>query len=95
MINITKPVINQIFRKIKKYQNIVIVRHISPDPDAIASQIALRDSILLAFPTKKVLAVGVGVAKFKFYGTLDKQDYENLKDVLLMEVSMAVRMEML
>lgn len=79
----TKPVINQIFRKIKKYQNIVIARHISPDPDAIATQIALRDSIRLTFPTKKVLAVGVGVAKFKHYGILDKQDYDGLKDVLL------------
>ena len=79
----TKPVINQIFRKIKKYQNIVIARHISPDPDAIATQIALRDSIRLTFPNKKVLAVGVGVAKFKHYGILDKQDYDGLKDVLL------------
>lgn len=83
MIFITKPVINQIFRKIRKYNNIVIARHVSPDPDAIASQIALRDSILATFPTKKVLAVGVGVAKFKDYGTLDKQDYSSIKDALL------------
>ena len=83
MVFITKPVINQIFKKIKKYNNIVIARHISPDPDAIASQIALRDSIRLSFSNKNVLAVGVGVSKFKEYGTLDKQNYENLKDVLL------------
>ena len=43
-----------IYREIKKYQNIVIARHISPDPDAIASQIALRDSINKTFPQKKV-----------------------------------------
>lgn len=83
MVFITKPIINQIFKKIKKYNNIVIARHISPDPDAIASQIALRDSIRETFPNKKVLAVGVGVAKFKEYGTLDKQNYENIKDALL------------
>ena len=83
MISITKPVINQIFKKIRKYNNIVIARHVSPDPDAIASQIALRDSILETFPEKKVLAVGVGVAKFKYYGTLDKQDYTDMKDSLL------------
>ncbi len=83
MISITKPVINQIFKKIRKYNNIVIARHVSPDPDAIASQLALRDSILATFPNKKVLAVGVGVARFKDYGTLDKQDYTDIKDALL------------
>ena len=38
----------------KKYDEIILVRHISPDPDAIASQIALRDSIRLAFPNKTI-----------------------------------------
>lgn len=83
MIIITKPIINQIYKKIKKYNNIVLARHISPDPDAIASQISLRDSIRATFPNKKVLAVGVGVSKFKDYGLLDKQEYETLNDCLL------------
>jgi len=73
----------QIYKKIKAYDEIVIARHIGPDPDAIASQMALRDSIRLTFPNKKVLAVGVGVSKFKSYGHLDKMEYESLTNPLL------------
>ena len=40
----------QIYKEIKKYNNIVIARHVGVDPDAMASQIALRDSIKLTFP---------------------------------------------
>ena len=72
-----------IYREIKKYQNIVIARHISPDPDAIASQIALRDSIKKTFPQKKVFAVGMGVSKFKEYVLLDKSDFAGMEKVLL------------
>lgn len=74
----------KIYKKIKQYNTIVIARHISPDPDAIASQIALRDAIRLTFPKKNVYAVGASVAKFKYYGTLDKLDETALdEDALL------------
>ncbi len=69
-----KGELKRILRKIKQYNIIVIARHISPDPDAIASQIALRDAIKLTFPKKEVYAVGTMVSKFKYYGTLDKID---------------------
>lgn len=71
----------KIFKEIKKYDTIVIARHVGVDPDAMASQIALRDSIKLTFPEKKVLAVGTGSAKFVFLGKLDK--YEKLNNALL------------
>ena len=64
----------KILKKIKQYDTIVIARHISPDPDAIASQIALRDTIKLNYPKKNVYAVGVSVAKFRIYGNLDRID---------------------
>lgn len=70
----TSSIIKKIIKKIKQYDTIVIARHISPDPDAIASQIALRDSIRLTYPKKKVFAVGNSVSKFKYYGNLDKLD---------------------
>lgn len=78
-----RSIIKKIYKKIKKYQNIVIARHISPDPDAIASQISLRDSIVLTFPNKNVYAVGTGVSKFKYYGLLDRIDEETLDNALL------------
>ena len=82
-IIINKKLLNQIVHEIKKYKEIVIARHVGPDPDAICSQIALRDSILETFPDKKVYAVGVGVAKFKKFGTLNKVNLEELENPLL------------
>ena len=74
----------KIFKEIKKYDTIVIARHIGVDPDAMASQIAFRDSIKLTFPEKRFLAVGTGSAKFRYIGDLDK--LENINDALLIVV---------
>lgn len=78
-----KEILKKIYKKIKEHETIVIGRHIGPDPDAIASQISLRDSIKLTFPNKKVYAVGIGVAKFKYFGLLDKIDESVLENPLL------------
>lgn len=75
--------IKQILKKLKEYDNIVIARHIGPDPDALASEIALRDSIKLTYPKKKVYAVGNSVSKFKYFGDLDRIDDHNLNKPLL------------
>lgn len=73
----------QILKKIKEYDEIVIARHIGPDPDAIASQIALREIIKYNFPEKRVYAVGTSVSRFKFIGVLDKLDESSLNKPLL------------
>jgi len=78
-----KPILRKIYNEIKKHDHIVIARHIGPDPDAVASQMALRDSIMLTFPKKKVYAVGTGVSKFKVYGLLNKLDENTLVNPLL------------
>ncbi len=83
MFIINNNVLKKIYRKIKEYDKIIIARHVGPDPDAIASQTALRDSIRLTFENKEVYAVGLGVAKFKYYGILDKIDNEKYSDCLL------------
>ena len=62
----------QIKKQIKKYNNIIIARHIGADPDALGSTIALRDLIKEKYPKKSVYAIGNPANRFKFMGNLDK-----------------------
>lgn len=80
------PHLKKIYKKIKHYREIVIARHVGPDPDAITSQIALRDSIKATFPNKKVYAVGMSVSRFKTFGNLDKINEEEFTNPLLIVV---------
>jgi len=76
-------IIKKILRKIKQYDTIVIARHVGPDPDAICSEIALRDAILENYPKKYVYAIGTGVSKFRKYGDLDRVNVSSLHKPLL------------
>lgn len=78
-----KSIYKKIYSKIKKYHDIVIVRHVGADPDALASQISLRDVILNTFPNKNVCALGAPSSKFKYVGTLDKSFDVDYKKALL------------
>ena len=71
-----------IYKFIKKYNNIVIARHIGADPDAIGSQFALRDIIKSNFVNKNVYAVGNPASRFKYLGAFDKLDVK-LENALL------------
>lgn len=71
----------KLLKTIKKYDTIVIARHIGVDPDALCSQLALRDAIKLNFPEKKVIAIGTGSQKFAHIGKLDK--LETVSNALL------------
>ena len=76
-----------IFKTIKSYDNIVIARHVGVDPDAMASQIALKNSIKLTFPEKNVYAIGNGTVKFNFIGKLDKNVcFDKINNILLIVV---------
>ena len=79
-----KNIHKQILKKIKEYDEIVIARHVGPDPDAISSEIALRDLIKLNFPNKKVYAVGNEVSRFRYFGNLDKISSSELSNKTLM-----------
>lgn len=69
-----------IYQMIKKYDTIVIARHIGADPDALGSSIGLRESIKKTFPKKQVYTIGYPTSKFRYMGSLDHftdEMYEN------------------
>ena len=75
-----------IFKQIKKFDRIVIARHVGPDPDALGSQVALREVILNAFPEKEVFAVGVTANKYKYFGIITRtlpDDFDKSKALLI------------
>lgn len=72
----------KIYNVIKKYDNIVIARHVGPDPDALGSSIGLKEIIKETFPSKNVYVVGNPSSKFKYLGSLDKLP-DNLNKALL------------
>ena len=70
----------KILELIKKYNKIVIARHIGGDPDALGSTFALKEIIEANFENKKVIVVGASISKFKYFGSHDKMTddmYEN------------------
>ncbi len=71
-----------IYKQIKKYDSIVIGRHLRVDPDAMASELALKELILNTFKNKKVYAIGLSASRFKYMGDLDKIDEDIAKKSL-------------
>lgn len=74
---------SNIYKKIKKYDTIVIARHVGADPDALASSLGLKEIILHTFPKKKVYVIGHPASKFKYLGILDKMSEELYQNSLL------------
>ena len=71
LFNITK-ITEKIDKQIKKYDTIVLARHVGADPDALGSTLGLKEIIKHNFPNKKVYAVGAPAAKHRYIGMLDK-----------------------
>lgn len=62
----------KILKAIKKYDNIVIARHVGGDPDALGSSIGLKEILKHNFPNKNVYVVGNTCTRFKYFGLMDK-----------------------
>ena len=72
-------VFQAILEKIKAYDTIIIHRHQRPDPDAIGSQVGLKEILKTNFPDKKILATGVNEPTLSWIAEMDEvadQDYE-------------------
>ena len=76
-------IFNQIFKQIKKYNKIVIARHIGADPDALGSTLGLKEAILNTFPNKEVYVVGTPAARHRYIGNLDRFTEDMYEDSLL------------
>lgn len=84
MVNLQRYLLlKKIFKEIKKYNTIVIARHIGADPDALGSQFALKELIKNKYPNKFVYAIGNPSNRFKFMGILDKIEEINYDETLL------------
>lgn len=71
----------KIIKEIKKFDNIVIARHIGADPDAICSQYGLRELIKDNFSSKNIYAVGAISSKFRWLGRNDRITDEELEAI--------------
>ena len=68
-----------ILEKIKAYDTIIIHRHQRPDPDAIGSQIGLKEILKTNFSDKKILATGINEPTLSWIAEMDEvpdNDYE-------------------
>ena len=57
-MKLNKKLLEKILNKIEEYERIVVYRHVSPDFDALGSQLGLYHFLKHNFPTKEIYKVG-------------------------------------
>lgn len=68
-----------IFEKIKKYERILIFRHVRPDGDCVGATKGLREILRLSFPEKEVLMIANDIPQYlEFMGPDDDDIAEEL-----------------
>ncbi|PLT32296.1 bifunctional oligoribonuclease/PAP phosphatase NrnA [Bacillus sp. V5-8f] len=73
----------EILQEIKRYETIIIHRHIRPDPDAYGSQCGLGEILRTSFPEKNIYLVGKEEESLNFMKRLDTISDEIYKGALV------------
>jgi len=73
----------QILETVKKWDKIIVHRHVRPDPDAVGSQTGLAELIKTSFPDKKVLTAGENPGDLDFMAVPDQLSEEDYKGALV------------
>lgn len=73
----------EILQKIKDYNKIVIHRHVSPDPDAMGSQMGMYYLITENFPEKEVYVTGVFPERLSYFKAHSRLKDHNFEDALI------------
>ncbi|CAM4230983.1 phosphoesterase [Streptococcus penaeicida] len=84
-------IFQDILEQIKTYQTIIIHRHQNPDPDAIGSQMGLKELILANFPEKRVLATGFDEPSLAWIAQMDHVVESDYQDALVIVTDTANR----
>ena len=74
---------NKIVETIKKYETIIIHRHVRPDPDAYGSQCGLAEVLKESFPKKNVYVVGKEEESLHYLRRLDTIHDETYQGALV------------
>ncbi len=73
----------EILNKIKEYDKIIIHRHVSPDPDAMGSQMGMYHIIKENFPKKQVFVTGVFPERLSYFNAHSRLDDEVFHNALI------------
>lgn len=80
-----------ILAKIKAYDTIIIHRHMKPDPDALGSQVGLKEMITSNFPQKTVKVTGYNEPSLSWLAQMDDVSDKDYEGTLVIVVDTANR----